>query len=321
MKQLKTGFETLNTITELGFETFTHLKEVKGHEFKDGYACASAAMGHAMTGKRTMLILSGFELLKAHPILTMISGCRLPMIIINISSSISSPISNKTDYSDFFNVTSSGCVQMVVSNLQELFNTIIKSIKISEEIHLPIIISMSKQLFHGTEPLQINLELAKKFIKNYEPAHFLNYDSPLTLNVNTPQPLKFREEVHKQLKESPQIIRRVSKEFNTLTGQKDHDGVVETVNTERKNIIICYGHNAEPLKALIHDKPKYGLIKIITLVPFPTEQIKLLTNNKKITIIDYTFKPDTQSYILEKLCNTKTKLIIKEEITNNDLNE
>ena len=57
------------------------------------HSVMSAALGSAATGARTFTASSSQGLLLMHEILPNVSGTRLPMVFVNVSRSISAPIS------------------------------------------------------------------------------------------------------------------------------------------------------------------------------------------------------------------------------------
>jgi len=317
MKELKTGIEAINELNKTGITTVTTLKEIKGEYFSDGSAAASFSFGRLADGDRVLLITSGFSHLETIPVLTMISGNRMPMVLVNVSSTIGSPISNKSDYTDFHATETNGFIQIAISSLQELFDTILMSFKISEELKIPVMIGCSKRIFYGAQPFEMNWDKLIDYLGKKDTNITLNYELPLTINTNVDDPTKFRKEMSEAFSKAHTIITKVHKEFQKITNREYGNGLTEEINPSAKETIICYGDHYNDLKAIIQElKKEYKLIRIKTITPIPE------INELNAKIFEYSFKPTGDGYLYDKIKNKDLIQIIKTtKITEVDIYE
>src|SRR4030067_1135629 len=101
-------------------------------------ACISASV----TGARTFTATSSQGLALMHELLHYASGLRLPIVMANVNRALGSPFNLKADLSDSLSQRDTGWLQFYCQSGQEVFDTILQSFKISEQILLPVMVNL-----------------------------------------------------------------------------------------------------------------------------------------------------------------------------------
>jgi len=235
----------------------------------------AAAVGASATGARTYTATASQGLALMHEILFVASGMRLPIVMGVANRSLSSPINIWNDHQDSFSQRDSGWIQLYVENAQEAFDTHIQAFKIAEELRTPVMVCLDGYLVsHTYEPVKtLEKDAVTKFLPPYKPCVSLNPSKPVTMGtLGTPEHfIKFRKQQQDAMADAPEIIRKVNREYASLSGSSYGDGLVERENLDgNEQAIITMGSVAGTARALLKEED-IGLIRLKSLRPFPAE--------------------------------------------------
>jgi pyruvate ferredoxin oxidoreductase alpha subunit len=237
----------------------------------------AACVGASATGVRTYTATASQGLALMHEILFIASGLRLPIVMAVANRSLSAPLNIWNDQQDSFSQRDTGWIQLYVENAQEAFDTQIQAFKIAEEMKLPVMVCLDGYVVsHTYEPIEIlESEKVRKFLPPYKSKVSLNPSKPVTMGtLATPEYfIKFRKQQQDALQKSIEVIKRVNREYASISGRSYGNGLIETSGMEgKKHAIITIGSVAGTVRALLEEH-EIGLIKIKTLRPFPVDEI------------------------------------------------
>jgi pyruvate ferredoxin oxidoreductase alpha subunit len=164
--------EIIETISE-----WIHRGEMAGryvnmdseHSMLTAAGAAAAAGARVFTATSSQGLLYGFELLYA------IAGWRVPLVLVNVSRGLSSPITLEPDHNDVLAARDSGFLQIHAETCQEVLDSILMAYRISEDarVLLPIIVNLDGFYLSFTrEPVMLpEAEQVRAFLPPYRSEH------------------------------------------------------------------------------------------------------------------------------------------------------
>jgi len=261
------------------------------------HSAMSACIGASAAGARVMTATSSAGLALMWELLGVASGLRLPMVMVVANRALSSPINIGCDHSDSMGARDSGWIQLYSENAQEGYDNVIKAVRISEnkDVRLPVMVMIDGFITsHCTEVLEsLEDDQVRGFAGEYKTDYsLLNIENPLTYGPY--QTSEYYFETKKQeadsIKDSFGIIKKVSEEFETLSGR--HQSIVESYMMEDAEVaVMALSSTAGTTRAVVDslrsEGIKAGLIKPRLFRPFPAEKIIEITKNlKSLAILD-----------------------------------
>lgn len=188
-----------------------------------------------------------------------------------------------------------GFIQLYSENNQEAYDNVIMAIKIAEEARLPVMVCYDGFITsHSVENITLmENEEVQKFVGTYKPSEYLLDESrnisigPLDLQKHY---FEHRKKIADAMRESKDIITKVSKEFAKITGRKYE--LYEKYNLDDAEIGIVVlnstaGTAKEVVDTLRNNNVKAGLLKPRTFRPLPYKEIpQELKNLKALAILD-----------------------------------
>ena len=261
------------------------------------HSAMSSCVGAAAAGARVMTATSSAGLALMWEILSVASGLRVPITMVNVNRALSAPINIHCDHSDSMGARDSGWVQIYSENSQEVYDNVIQAIKISEneEVRLPVMVMMDGFIIsHGIEEFE-TLEDGdvKNFIGENRPKFsLLNIKEPVTHGPL--QLFDYYFETKRQqvdaIYKSRLVIREVGKEYEKLSG-RSQPIIEKYFADDAELIIIVLSSTAGTAKSVVNELRKeglkVGLIKPRIFRPFPYYELKeALKNTKAIAVLD-----------------------------------
>jgi pyruvate ferredoxin oxidoreductase alpha subunit len=289
---------TPQTIIVEEFSEFVHNGEVDT-EFvcvESEHSAMSACVGASLTGARVFTATASQGLALMHEILYVASSLRCPIIMGVVNRALSAPINIHCDHSDMMGSRDCGWIQIFAENAQEAYDWTIQSFKIAEDekIQLPITVNIDGFILsHSLEGVEISQnEEVKDFVSTRKPLFKVDPEKPITVGALCLADYYFetkRQQVE-ALKETPKVIEKVNKEYESLTGRRY--SFIDTYGLEDADAaILCLGSTAGTAKAvakkLINQNMKVGIIKPWLYRPFPIKEImRKVENLKALAVLD-----------------------------------
>ena len=132
------------------------------------HAMITAAGAAAATGVRTFTATSSQGLVYAMEALYTIAGWRVPLVLVNVSRGLASPITLGPDHDDVLSARDTGFVQIHAETCQEVLDSVLLGYRIAEDtqVALPVLVNLDGFFLSFTrEPVEIpELEQVREFL-------------------------------------------------------------------------------------------------------------------------------------------------------------
>ena len=245
--------------------------------------CAGASFG----GHRVFTTTAGPGTLRAMENFPMWAGSRLPIQVCVTCRGVNSPLSIQPDTLEMHYLLETGMMVWHAETAQDLFDFILKGFIVAEQpdVHVPIATCCDGFFVTHTKDT-VMLPDENMTLTPYDP-----YKSPVTCMDMESAPIRmmrdpfvmksnyisyathasWQQEVHA-------AVERSRKHTIGLLG-----GLIDTVNIDRKVLIVTSGtavsQSREAIRLLEEQGIEVGLVKIKTIRPFPTQEIREATAN------------------------------------------
>ena len=260
------------------------------------HSALSLCMGSQAVGARSFTCTSSQGLALMSELLYITSGMRLPVVMILVNRSLSSPLSIWNDHSDVMSIRDCGWIQFFVHNGQELYDHVFMAYKLAEnaDVLMPVIINVDGfTLSHVFEPLEmISPGKIEKYLPPYVPEYVLHPDDPLTMGAFTlPSYFTEAKKAHDEvLKTSYGHILNTFNSWAQVSGRSYHP-VEKMYAEDAETLFVVMGSFAETageaVEAMRKQGKKVGLIAIRLWRPFPFEDFcHAVTGAKELIVID-----------------------------------
>jgi pyruvate ferredoxin oxidoreductase alpha subunit len=271
--------------------------ELEGSEYittESEFGAASILIGAAATGARVFTATCSQGLVLMSEVLLNAAGMRLPMVIVNTNRALSAPLSIWNDHQDSMFMRDAGIIQIYVENNQEAHDMIPQAFKIAEnrDVMLPFMICMDGyKLTHANEPIDLlEQDVVDDFLPPYDPPIKLSIDNPLTFGSYAPPNcyMEFRIAMQNAMLRAKKVMYEVFKEWSEITG-RDWGGHV--VSEDAEVVAVSMGSLTGVIRDVVEgmqkEGEKVGFLKLRTLRPFPTKEIRrALKNVNKVIVFE-----------------------------------
>lgn len=246
------------------------------------HSAMSICLGAQATGVRTFTSSASQGLALMYEVLYIVSGMRLPVVMVVANRSLSAPLNIWNDWSDSFGARDSGWIQLYCESVQEAVDTVIQAYKIAENesVSLPVMVCIDGFfLSHVYEPVDIpEKTLVKRFLPPYK-GRVIDFDKPISQGMwaGPDYYQEFKKAQHKAMENAKDVIKKTNSEFKKIFKRSYGNGLIETYNMEKaKYALITMGSLAGTAKYVLKTKniKDIGLIRIKSFRPFPVEEIK-----------------------------------------------
>lgn len=258
------------------------------------FSAISMLVGASATGARTYTATSSQGLLLMTEVLFNVAGMRLPIVMTDANRAISAPINIWNDQQDAVTMRDAGWLMLYGEDNQEVCDLHILAFKIAEQCLIPVMVNLDGfVLTHTVEAVDVaDSRLIKKYLPPFNPTEKLDPKNPLTFGAfATPAHyMEIRQELHQDIVASKKIIAKEMSVFKKIFGRKlslaDYYG-----DKNAKTVIVAMGSVLGTIKEAVDELKKtgknFGVVKVSSLRPFPTEElIKLIGHKKNIIVID-----------------------------------
>jgi pyruvate ferredoxin oxidoreductase alpha subunit len=258
------------------------------------HSAASVQLGAQATGVRTVGASCSQGLALMYEVLHVISGLRLPCVLLAVNRALSAPISIWNDHSDTMASRDAGWIQLHCENNQEIFDTVIQAYKVAEddEVLLPVMVCFDGYILsHLYESVDVATQShVDKFLPAYKPLYTLDPKKPLTIgSVAAPNSYtEFKQQQYEAMQQAIKVIKRVSADFSKEFGRGYGNGLVEQYKIkDASTVIVAMGSVCGTIKSVVDKRKDVGLLRVKSFRPFPSTDIaSALSNAKKVAVID-----------------------------------
>jgi pyruvate ferredoxin oxidoreductase alpha subunit len=259
------------------------------NEFAVMSQCAGAAFG----GARVFTTTAGPGTLRAFENFPMWAGARLPIQVIVTCRGVNSPLSIQPDTLEISFLLDTGMLVWHAETAQDFFDWILMGYIVAEQpdVHLPLAVCCDGFFVTHTKDT-VMLTPADMTLPPYDPYRSpvpcMDMECPPVRMMRDPFVMKSNYISYATHASWQQEVRaaceRSRKHTNALMG-----GLIDTENLDAEILIVASGtavsQGREAIRLLDAEGLKVGLVKVKSLRPFPTEEIRQATKNAKWIIV------------------------------------
>lgn len=290
------------------------------------HSMITAAGAASATGVRVFTATSSQGLLYGFEMLYSVAGWRVPLVMVNVSRGLSSPITLEPDHNDILAARDSGFLQIHCETCQEVLDSVLMAYRLAEDerVLLPVFVNMDGFYLSFTrEPVEIpDLKKVRKFLPAYQPKHvFFKASQPMAQGVAViggPAYSYFKYQMHLASRKALEVYDEVSEEFGKNFGRTYN--TIERYMTDDAEYILIMSNSFSTLgKASVNSARengiKTGLLKLRLLRPFPESDIvKAIKGAKAVAVVDQNISVGKggilYSEIASAICNQKDKPLL-----------
>ncbi|MEW6671675.1 MAG: pyruvate ferredoxin oxidoreductase [Thermodesulfobacteriota bacterium] len=261
------------------------------------HSAMAACMSASVAGARTFTATSSQGLALMHEVLHYASGLRLPIVMANVNRALASPFNLKADLSDSLSQRDTGWLQFYCESGQEVFDTIIQSYRIAEQLLLPVMVNLEGFILSHTYeivdvPEQRDVD---RFLPPAPPRESLDVDNPAMFGSTTDYYINFRYKMHADMERAKVLCRESDAEFKGMFGREY--GLLCPYRCEDADLILITAGTIAGSCRVVADRYrtkglKVGVLRIRLFRPFPAELIRAaLRGARKAAVIDRDFSP------------------------------
>lgn len=259
------------------------------NEFAVMSECAGASFG----GARVFTTTSGPGTLRAYENFPMWVGSRLPIMINFMVRGVNSPLSIQPDTLEIGLVIDTGMLIWHAEDAQEFYDYLLKGFLVAEEpdVHLPIAIVIDGFFVSHTKD-DVMMTPVDMAIPPYDP-----YRSPVPCMDMEVAPVRMMRDpfvmksnyISYATQASWQQETRAACERSRKHTVRLIGGLIEEDRGDAEILIVSSGtavaQGREAARLLANEGIRVGIIKIKTIRPFPTEEIRQATKNARLIFV------------------------------------
>ena len=262
-----------------------------------------AAGSAGATGVRVFTASSSQGILHGMESLYTISGWRTPMVIVNVSRALATPITLEPDHNDVMSTRDCGLIQLHAETCQEVFDFILMGYRIAEdpEVCLPVLVNMDGFYLSFTrEPVLIpDEEVVRNFLPLYTATQPVFQASRPMARASavfggaTYTSFKLQQELASRSAEK--CFNQTAQEFEKYFGRLYEP--VEAFHLDDAEYVFVMSNSfatkgKSAVMKLRRQGIKAGLLKLRLFRPFPSEAIaSALGGHAKVAVIDQNLAP------------------------------
>jgi pyruvate ferredoxin oxidoreductase alpha subunit len=261
------------------------------------HSAMSACVGASAAGGRVMTITAAQGLALMWEIVYIASSMRLPIVTVIAARALNAPLNIHGDHSDVMGARDAGWIQLFCEDSQEVYDSIIQAIKISEnkDVLTPVMVIMDGfNTSHSVEIWEMEEDKkVKEFIGEYTPKYpLLDVSRKITYGAWAPPAEYFEHKVSQLhgLLQSPPVVKKVGEDFGKVFGRNYR--IFEAYRLDDADYAIVMmgsvaGTAKDVVDSLREDGIKAGLLKLRMFRPFPVSEMKeVLANVKVVATLD-----------------------------------
>jgi pyruvate ferredoxin oxidoreductase alpha subunit len=267
------------------------------HSMLTAAGAAAAAGARVFTATSSQGLLYGFEMLYT------IAGWRVPLVLVNVSRGLASPITLEADHNDILSARDSGFLQIHTATCQEVLDTILLAYRLAEDprVMLPVLVNLDGFTLSFTrEPVVVPApESVAAFLPAYHPQHAcIRGDRPMaqgTAVLGGSVYSYFRYQQHLAQQNALAVHEEIAADFAACCGR--HYGLVEPFHLDDADYVLVMSNAfATKGKAAVQRLRarglKAGLVRLRVIRPFPAAAIAAaLGGRRAVAVLDQNLAP------------------------------
>jgi pyruvate/2-oxoacid:ferredoxin oxidoreductase alpha subunit len=270
------------------------------------HSALTVCISASTVGARVFTATAANGLAYMHEQLHWAAGARLPIVMALANRGLGAPWTIFNDMQDSISQRDTGWMQVYCRDNQEILDNIIMAYKVTEQIHVPMMVCFDGFILsHTVMPVDIpEQKQVDAFLPPYVP--HLQVDGPEPININPvmlaepranargvtcPSYMGFRLRLQETLEGAADVILKVGREFGEMFG-RGYDYLLWEYRTNTADIILLTMGSLANEASLAADqlrKKGYnaGVVALRVFRPFPAEPLRrALSNTKHLVIFD-----------------------------------
>ena len=267
------------------------------------HSMMTAAGAAAATGARVFTATSSQGLLHAFEVLYTVAGWRVPLVLVNVSRALASPITLEPDHNDVLAARDSGFVQIHTETCQEIVDSILMAYRIGEDprVCLPVMVNLDGFVLSFTrEPVILpDANKVRAFLPPFQPAH-------LGFKASAPHALGtavlggttysyFRHQMHLASMNALQVHEEAAADFEQLFGRR-YDVVEGYRLDDAEDVLVMTNAYASKGKVAVDvarvEGRRVGLLRLRVIRPWPADAIRhALQGRRAVAVLDQNLAP------------------------------
>ena len=279
------------------------------------HSMITAAGAAAVTGVRVFTATSSQGLLYGGEMIYTVAGWRVPLVLLNVSRGLSSPITLEPDHNDVLAMRDCGFLQIHCSTCQEVLDTMLMAYRLAEDtdVRLPVIVNLDGFYLSFTrEPVKIpDQGLVDRFLPPFDAGNISFYnDQPLSEGVAVlggSAYSYFRYESHLASLGALEVHHRIEDEFSSLFG-RTYSAVETYCSQDAAIVFVMIGSFATKAKDAVdrlrEDGRKVGLVRPRLMRPFPEKDLQeALAGKEAVIVVDQNLSMGKGGILYMELCS------------------
>jgi pyruvate ferredoxin oxidoreductase alpha subunit len=262
------------------------------HSMLTAAGAAAAAGARVFTATSSQGLLYGFELLYT------IAGWRVPLVLVNVSRGLASPITLEPDHNDVLAARDCGFLQIHAETCQETLDSILMAYRINEDprVLLPSIVNLDGFYLSFTrEPVVLpELSQVREFLPAYRPEHAVfRASKPMAQGIAVLGGgiySYFRYQMQLAALNALNVHDEAAAAFEAVFGRRY--GLIDEYRLDDADYVIVMSNSFATKGRAAVDRfrekgVRVGLLRLRVLRPFPAAAVaRTLRGRKAVAIID-----------------------------------
>ena len=284
------------------------------------HSMLTAAGAAAATGVRVFSATSSQGLVYALEVLYTVSGWRVPLVLVNVSRGLSSPITLGPDHNDVLAARDSGLIQLHAETCQEVLDFIPLAYRIAESpaVSVPVLVNLDGfHLSFTREPVEVPEEsTVDRFLPPFSPVHpSFRADHPVAHGVAVLDGATysyFRYQLHRAVENALTVFQEVAADWEQLCGRAY--SALDTYRTaDAEWILVMIGSSATRGKAAVDrwrvQGRRVGLVRPRLVRPFPAALLReQLAGRRGVAVLDQNISPGLGGILFQEVAGAVCNL-------------
>jgi len=267
------------------------------------HSMVTAAGAAATTGVRVFSATSSQGLLYGMEMLYAIAGWRAPLVLINVSRGLASPITLEPDHNDVLAARDCGFLQIHCATCQEVLDSVLIAYRLAEDrrVRLPVLVNLDGFYLSFTrEPVVVpDQEAVDRFLPPHDPENIaFRAETPMSQGVAVlggSAYSYFRYQMHLAAAKALTVYDEIAHEFADRFG-RCHEAVECHHADDAEYLLVMMGSFATKAKEAV-DRLRdqglaIGLVRPRLIRPFPADHLReALAGKKGVAVIDQNLSP------------------------------
>lgn len=277
------------------------------------HSMMTAAASASATGARVFTATSSQGLLHAFEMLYTASGWRVPLVLVNVSRALASPITLEPDHNDVLAARDSGFVQIHAETCQEVMDSVLMAYRIAEDprVCLPVMVNLDGFVLSFTrEPVVMpDPDAVREFLPPLRPVHLgFKASAPRALGtavLGGATYTYFRHQMHLASMNALQVHEEAARHFDRLFGRR-YDVVEGYRLDDAEDVLVMINAYASKGKAAVdaarQEGRRVGLLRLRMIRPWPADAIsRALQGRRAVAVLDQNLAPGQGGILFQEI--------------------